>query len=102
MKKARWTPTALGDVDDYAAYITARGNPASARDWIARADELAATAAGQPRIGRVVPEFERSDLRELFFHSHRLIYRVKGAAVEVLRVWHAARRLREKDLGEEE
>lgn len=102
MKKAQWTPTALDDVDAYAAYITSRGNLGAAGEWIDKADELADTAARHPQIGRIVPEIERRDLRELFFHSHRLIYRVKGGTVEVLRVWHASRRLRKKDLGEEE
>jgi toxin ParE1/3/4 len=59
-------------------------------------------AARFPQIGREVPEFEQEDLRELFVHSHRLIYRVHENQVVVLRVWHGARLLRESDLGEEE
>lgn len=50
-----------------------------------------------------MPEFGKETIRELFFHSHRLIYRVmKSGGVEVARVWPASSLLHKSDLGEEE
>ena len=49
-----------------------------------------------PRSGRVVPEFERSDIRELIVQSYRIVYRVRGEDVEILTVHHGARLLRER------
>lgn len=64
-----------------------------------KAGELANNAAEHPEIGRVVPEFGREDIRELFLYSHRLIYRTRKKRVEVLRVWPAAMLLKPKHLG---
>jgi plasmid stabilization system protein ParE len=44
-----------------------------------------------PQSGRVVPEFERPDLRE---PPYRLIYRVYADTIEVVAVVHARRELR--------
>ena len=27
-----------------------------------------------PKLGRTVPEFEREDVREVFFHKYRIVY----------------------------
>jgi toxin ParE1/3/4 len=47
-----------------------------------------------PQSGRVVPEFERSDLRELIEPPYRLIYHVHPDTIEVIAVVHARRDLR--------
>ena len=47
-----------------------------------------------PQSGRVVPEFERPDLRELIEPPYRLIYRVYADTIEVVAVVHARRELR--------
>lgn len=46
-----------------------------------------------PEIGRVVPEFNAHDIREIVVRSYRLIYRVNEAneKIEVIRFWHGAR-----------
>ena len=47
-----------------------------------------------PRLGRGVPEFGEECLREIIHSPYRLIYEVNNQAerIEVIRVWHAARR----------
>lgn len=47
-----------------------------------------------PESGRVVPEFERPDLRELIESPYRLIYRVRADTIEVIAVVHLRRELR--------
>ena len=48
-----------------------------------------------PRLGRVVPEFEIDDVRELIVGNYRLIYRYHADwdVVEVLTLHHGARLL---------
>ena len=41
--------------------------------------------------GRIVPELDHPQLRELFVQSYRLIYSVKGDTVELIAFVHAAR-----------
>ena len=46
-----------------------------------------------PESGRTVPEYERSDVRELIERPYRLIYRVLPDRVDVLAVVHRRREL---------
>lgn len=45
------------------------------------------------RIGRVVPEFNDQQIRELIFGNYRIPYRISEGTgtIEILRYWHAAR-----------
>ena len=46
-----------------------------------------------PQLGRVVPEFENSLIREIIVRSYRVVYSIDGGnqRIEVIRFWHAAR-----------
>ncbi len=46
-----------------------------------------------PESGRIVPEYEARDIREVIERPYRIIYRVKAERVEVLAVVHGAQRL---------
>jgi len=85
-------PDALQDLTDIAGYI-AQHDPAAA---LRLGDELldVAEALGRfPLRGRVVPEFDRPDWREVIHRSFRIIDRVNltEQRIEVARFWHAAR-----------
>jgi plasmid stabilization system protein ParE len=43
-----------------------------------------------PRLGRVVPEIGRDDIREVIVQSYRIIYRLFPEEVELLTVHHGA------------
>jgi len=45
------------------------------------------------RIGRLVPEADRDDVRELILQGYRIIYRVLPECVEILAVIHGSRNL---------
>ncbi len=89
--RIRWLRTALRNLEDEASYI-ARDNPGAARLVVQRVLDAVAALGEQPalgRPGRVV------GTRELMVPKTRYIvpYRVRGEAVEVLRVFHTSRRL---------
>jgi plasmid stabilization system protein ParE len=48
----------------------------------------------QPDSGRMVDEFERSDIKELLEGNYRIIYRkVNSSQIEILTIHHSARKL---------
>ena len=51
----------------------------------------ALTLSKMPERGRIVPEIQLEEVREIIFKSYRIIYRVHGQQVEILRFWHASR-----------
>jgi toxin ParE1/3/4 len=44
-----------------------------------------------PERGRILPELAQEDVREILFRSYRIVYRIAGQEIQVLRFWHAAR-----------
>ncbi len=41
-----------------------------------------------PKIGRIVPEIEDSNIRELIIYSYRLIYHITPKKIEILAIVH--------------
>ena len=89
--RVKWLRTALRNLDDEATHI-ATDDPAAARLVVERVLQAVAALADQPGIGRPgrVP-----GTRELVVVKTRLLvpYRVRGDAVEILRVFNTSRRL---------
>jgi toxin ParE1/3/4 len=86
----RWTRSALSNLDDLAGYI-AQDNPKAAAAMVERilaAIEGLVAHPGRGRPGRV------PHTRELVVTGtpYILPYRVKGKSIEILRVFHGARR----------
>ena len=87
-----WSPAARDDLHDIVVFI-ARDNPNRAMSFgyelIAETDHLQT----YPDLGRVVPEYQNKDLREIVFHPYRIVYRVnhEQKLCEIARVWHSAR-----------
>jgi len=44
-----------------------------------------------PKIGRVVPEIDNINIRELFIYSYRLIYEIRHNRIEILAIIHGKR-----------
>lgn len=87
-----WSRIALRDLRSLIKYI-ARDSPGRAEQFgcsiVAKVDIL----QDFPQIGRVVPEFNQVNLREIIVSPYRVIYQVSGQlmTIEIIRVWHAAR-----------
>jgi toxin ParE1/3/4 len=92
-RRVRWLRDALRDLEEAADYI-ARDSRFYSAAFVREARDAANSLRTLSRRGRVVPEIGDPNVRELFVHSHRLIYRVVGQDVEVLALIHGARDLR--------
>jgi plasmid stabilization system protein ParE len=46
-----------------------------------------------PQSGRMVPEYEAPDLREVIERPYRIIYRIKADQIDILAVVHSAQLL---------
>lgn len=54
------------------------------RNIVAKSDTLQAF----PEIGRIVPEIDDPNVREVFIYSYRLIYEVRPDRVDILAIVH--------------
>jgi plasmid stabilization system protein ParE len=87
-----WTNQALDDLEAICLFI-ARDAPRYAEVFADRVFRVTDRLAEFPRLGRVVPEIGREDVRELIVQSYRVIYRLLPEEVEILTVHHGARPL---------
>src|SRR5437870_3309641 len=92
MAEVRWSLTASDDLQELENFI-ARDSALHAINFIDRIVESAERSQKSPQLGRVVPEFGRTDLREVIFNGYRIVYLFRNDAVTVLRVVHGARDL---------
>ena len=68
--------------------ISLRAPPKTALHVIDRITARSQQLRDAPNSGRRVPEYERSDVRELLEKPYRIIYKIKADQVDVLTVMH--------------
>jgi addiction module RelE/StbE family toxin len=84
-----FTDRFLDRVEKISGYI-ALDNISQAIEWSKNIFNECEKLQNNPRIGRIVPEFQRPEIRELIHgHNYRLIYEVEATQVDMLTVWHA-------------
>lgn len=90
--RVHWTDTAadhLRALHDYIAHDSAF----YARRMVDRITARSKQIGRFPHSGRVVPEYEAPDVREVIEGPYRLIYRILAKQIDVLAVIHSARQL---------
>jgi len=92
MARLIWSPRARQDLIDICDFI-ARDSRQRAAELSDRLVELIEHLPEQPYAGSIVPEYERSDLRERFLFKYRVLYLIRENDVEVVRILHGARDL---------
>jgi len=92
--KIVWTDPAVEDLRELHAYI-ARDSEMYASGFVERIILAAERLADHPKVGRVVPEANNENVREILYQRYRIIYRVKRDSIEMLSVIHGARDLEE-------
>jgi toxin ParE1/3/4 len=92
MAQVRWSLTAENDLQEIEDFI-ARDSVLHAITFVDRIVESAETLLKTPQVGRIIPEFNRSDLRELIFRGYRIVYLLQNNEILILRVVHGARDL---------
>ncbi len=85
-----WTPQAIEDLEAIRAYV-ARDSEHYATLLVERLFAAVDHLTAFPQAGRIVPEFQRPELRETILGSYRIVYRVHATRLEVLTVFHGAR-----------
>ena len=87
-----WSREAREDLREIVTFI-AYDNPAAAESFgyllMSKVDVLAQF----PQIGRIVPEEQDENIREIIFRSYRIVYQtlMEKQIVAIARVWHGAR-----------
>jgi toxin ParE1/3/4 len=90
--KVYWTDDAISHLIGIYDYI-ARDSSVYAQRMVDRLTRRSQQISDFPRSGRMVPEYETPDIREVIERPYRIIYRVKVDQIDILAVIHGARLL---------
>ena len=93
MCRVTYAPAAEGDLVSIAEHI-ARDKPEAARRWLIRVQEAFLTLATQPEMGEARPEFGIPGCRSFSIGSYVIFFRKSSAGIEVARVIHGSRDMR--------
>lgn len=85
--KIIWSPLAIDRATEIAEYISL-DNPTAAQNWIDTIFKKVKTLETSSQIGRIVPEVERKEIRELIYGNYRIIYRIEKTNISILTIRH--------------
>ena len=86
-----WTDAALNQLEAIRDYL-AETSPEYARRVVERLVNSSEQVAAFPRSGRMVPEYEIDEVRQVIEGSYRIIYLIKENQIEVLAIIHTSRK----------
>ena len=96
--KIIWSPLAIERAAEISEYI-AQDNSSAARKWLEtifiKVDQLESS----PESGRLVPETDNKEIRELIYGNHRIIYRIQKERISILTIRHGIQILPIEDIG---
>jgi addiction module RelE/StbE family toxin len=87
-----WTHTAIDHLLAIYEHI-AQDAPWYAQRTIDRLTRRSEQIAIFPQAGRMVPEYEAPDIREVIERPYRIIYHIKSDQIDILAVVHGAQLL---------
>lgn len=93
MAKVNWTIQSIKDIENIAEFI-AKDSEKYATIQTQRFFEIVTALESQPQIGKIVPEINKSNIRELILGNYRIIYVIKlNQDVDIITVHHSKRLL---------
>ena len=95
--KVLWTENAIQDLLGIKAFIF-QDSVDRAEEWVIELFAAGENLSQFASRGRIVPEFNQNNLRELLIENYRLVYRIKSTTVEIITVFEGHRQLKAKDL----
>ena len=90
MGKIIWAPSALKDIESIAEYIE-RDSVDQAALFVTRIIAMTDRLAEFPQSGRIIPEINQKDCREIIYGAYRIMYRIVKEEIWITGVVHAAR-----------
>jgi addiction module RelE/StbE family toxin len=101
MARIIWTDFAVENLNDIGDYI-ARDSQMYARLVVKELFDSVTILKQHLLAGRMVPEYERHDLREIIRGNYRIVYRlIDESTIDIITVHHSARLLNTKYIEEE-
>lgn len=98
MAKIVWTDFSVSDLKEIFEYIS-KDSKRYAENQVKRIKAQTSILTTRPLAGRIVPELEKKEIRELIEGNYRIIYRiVNNNLIEILTVHHTSRDFKSREI----
>ncbi len=98
MVQVNWTFQAKDDLKSITDYIS-RDSKLYAKLQVVRIRNRTHILKSRIRVGKIVPEIDQNNIRELIEGRYRIIYKIVSKnQVDILTVHHSARDLKKRDI----
>jgi toxin ParE1/3/4 len=94
--KLAWSPLAFRRAQEVSEHIR-QENPAAAEAWLQALFRVVDRLVPFPDSGRIVPELNKPEIREVLDGAYRVLYRRKPSRIEIVTIRHGRQLM---DLGE--
>jgi plasmid stabilization system protein ParE len=95
MARITYAEFALRDLEDVREWYVSQDAPEVGQRLVGEVMAAVEQLGRFPESGRVVPEFDTPQLRELIHPPFRIVYRLAYDNVRVVRVWRSERLVQE-------
>ena len=95
--KIQWSPLSVERIIEIAEIIV-QDKPGASVKWVNSVFESVERLKQFPESGRVVPEINRQEIREILLGNYRIIYRIENKYITVLTVRHGKQLLSKENL----
>ena len=89
--KIEFTTSAISDLEDIKIYYTEQLVPQTGEKIISKIISHVETLRDHPEIGRIVPEFQVTNIRELIHSPFRVVYQINDSTIYIIRIWRSER-----------
>ncbi|MBW6517650.1 MAG: type II toxin-antitoxin system RelE/ParE family toxin [ANME-2 cluster archaeon] len=92
MARIIWSPNASDDLESICEFI-AIDSEYYARSFAKGIIKAIERLIVFPESGRIVPEYNLNNIREIIYQNYRIVYRIKSDIIEIVTIVHGARLL---------
>ena len=89
--KINLTDSAIKDLRELQLYYDGKLVPQVGKRFVTEILDRIETLTNNPDIGRIVPEFDADNIRELIHKPFRVVYLRESTSIFVIRVWRSER-----------
>ena len=89
--KIEFTTSAISDLEDIKIYYTEELVPQIGEEIISKIISHVEMLSAHPEIGRIVPEFQVTHIRELIHSPFRVVYQINDSVIYIIKIWRSER-----------
>jgi addiction module RelE/StbE family toxin len=92
IEKVIWTYDGLNSLEEIVSFIS-KDSVYYASNFIKNVLTRIDNLLDFPNIGRVVPEYNNPNIREIIYQNYRIVYRIKEKTVYIVLISHGSKLL---------